>query len=230
MYCYVTFEAEFLSFCCCTEPCQKNQQRRRKWKSLSLPLRSVCSAMPLDPAERIWRIYADTPFSVCSSKFPNLLSRQATMFGTKVGSAAFAVSWREALFCKVTTTISKLSMSLMSKWRDKTVIFMKPIGVCLFESGSLMSSLLQLWLLSAPVSVGAYWDFSSNCCRKLDLALDSGFKIFLTCCDIVPHFQILNTSKVTLTRIRVPTDRGLLWAETCLWFPDIQQIIEQLPD
>lgn len=36
IYCYVIFEAEFLSFCCCTETCQKNQQRRGKWKSLSL--------------------------------------------------------------------------------------------------------------------------------------------------------------------------------------------------
>lgn len=28
--------AEFLSFCCCTKPWQKHQQRRGKWKSLSL--------------------------------------------------------------------------------------------------------------------------------------------------------------------------------------------------
>lgn len=85
------------------------------------------------------------------------------------------------------------------------MIFMKPNRVCLFESGSLTTSLLQLWLLSAPVAVAIYWNFSSNCCRKWDLALDSGFKIFLTCCDIVPHFQILSPSKVKLTRIRIPT-------------------------
>lgn len=36
MYWFAIFEAEFLSFCCCTELCQKNQQRRGKWKSLSL--------------------------------------------------------------------------------------------------------------------------------------------------------------------------------------------------
>lgn len=79
----------------------------------------------------------------------------------------------------------------MSKWRQKTVISMRPRGVCLFESGSLMSSLLQLWLLSAPVSVGAYWDFSSNCSWKWDLALQSGFEITLTYCSPVPSFQIL---------------------------------------
>jgi len=147
--------------------------------------------------------------SVRASELPGLLSSQAAVFGTEVGSTAFAASWREVLVCEVRTSRSKLGMSLMSKWRDKTVIFMKPGGVCSFESGPLMSSLLQLWLLSAPVSVAAYWDFSSNCCRKWDLASDSRFKIFLMCCDIVPCFQILGTSKVTLTRIRVPTDRGL---------------------
>lgn len=146
---------------------------------------------------------------MCSSTFPNLLSRQAAVFCTDMRSTAFAVSWREVLFCKV-TSISKLSMSLMSKWRDKTVIFMKPGGVCLFESGSLMSSFLQLLLLSAPVSVAAFGGFQFKLLQKWDLALDSGFKIFRMCCDIVPHFQMLVTSKVTLTRIRVPTDRGLL--------------------
>lgn len=90
------------------------------------------------------------------------------------------------------------------------MIFMKPGGVCLFESGSLMSSFLQLLLLSAPVSVAAFGGFQFKLLQKWDLALDSGFKIFRMCCDIVPHFQMLITSKVTLTRIRVPTDRGLL--------------------
>lgn len=93
-------------------------------------------------------------------------SAQSLEGGLEGGLTAFAVSWREELFCKVTASLSKLRMSLMSKWRQNSVISMKPCGVCLFESGSLMSSLLQLWLLSAPVSVVAYWDFSSNCSWK----------------------------------------------------------------
>ena len=81
------------------------------------------------------------------------------MLGTELGSTAVVVSCREVLFRKLTTTMSKLNGSLMSNWRDKTVVFMKPSGACLFELGSLMNSLLQLWLLSAPVSVAAYWDY-----------------------------------------------------------------------
>lgn len=105
------------------------------------------------------------------------------------------VTAREVVFCKVVTRTCELSMSLMSRWKDKTAILRKPSGVCLFESGSLMSSLLQLWLLSAPASVAAYWDFSSDCCRKWHLALDSGCKLFLTCSNSVPRFQILGTTR-----------------------------------
>lgn len=157
-----------------------------------LALQSASSAISLGPAGEIWKIYTDTPFLVWASKFPNLLSRQAAVPGTEGGSAAFAGSWRGELLCKVTTSLSKLRTSLMSTWRQKTVISIRPGGVCLFESGSLMSSLLQLWLLSAPVSVAAYWDFSSNCSWKWDLALQSGFEITLTCCNLVLPFQILS--------------------------------------
>lgn len=187
------------------------------------------SAIALAPAEGTWRIYTDPPFPVPSSNFPNLLPRQAAVLGTELGSTAVVVSCREVLLCKLTTTMSKLNGSLKSNWRDKTVIFMKPSGACLFELGSLMNSLLQLWLLSAPVSVAAYWDFCSNCCRKWDLALVWGLNFFLACCSIVPHFLILGTSQVTLTGIRASTDKGLSWSQTCLWLPDTQQIIEQLP-
>lgn len=126
-----------------------------------------------------------------SFQVPKSAFKTAAVLGTEGGSTAFAVSWREELLCKVTTSLSKLRTSLMSTGRQKTVISMRPSGVCLFESGSLMSSLLQLWLLSAPVSVAAYWDFSSNCSWKWDLALQSGFEITLTCCNLVQSFQIL---------------------------------------
>lgn len=92
------------------------------------------------------------------------------------------------------------------------MIFMKPSGTCLLETGSSINSFLQLRLLSAPVSVAAYWDL------KMLQEMAFGFRLeIFTFSSILPHCTIfldLGTSKVTLTGMRVPIED--FYEQTCL--------------
>lgn len=211
MYWFIIFEAEFLSFCYCTE----------------LAKRISRGEVNGNPCPRTPKCLFCKSTGACWGNMKNLHRHTLLRASFQAPRSAFKTSssdWNrrgidslcsimergEELFCKVTTSLSKLRISLMSTWRQRTVIAMGPGGVCLFESGSLMSSLLQLCLLSAPVSVAAYWDFSSNCSWKWDLALQTGFEITLTCCKPYTNFSDPQQELGVV-------DRGLLWAQTCLW-------------
>lgn len=56
LYCYLIFEAELLSFCCCSEPCQKESAKEKKMVITVLALRSACSARTPGPAVGTLRI------------------------------------------------------------------------------------------------------------------------------------------------------------------------------
>lgn len=136
------------------------------------------SAIALAPAEGTWRIYTDPPFPVPSSNFPNLLPRQAAVLGTELGSTAVVVSCREVLFCKLTTTMSKLNGSLMSNWRDKTVVFMKPSGACLFELGSLNEQLAAAMVIVSTCISCCFLGLPFKLLQEMGFGFSLRFKFF----------------------------------------------------